>query len=382
MVSFNYQAKEVAIKIVYYGPGLCGKTTTLQYIYNTLPDNSRGKMISLATETDRTLFFDFLPIQLGKLKGLETKIQLYTVPGQVFYNQTRKLVLKGVDGIVFVADSQAGMLEANKESLQNLIQNLESLGMDLKDIPHVMQYNKRDLPNLIDVETLNKELNIYNVPYFETSAITGEGVIETLREIVRLTLKKITEKYNVEIEYMVEDESKEGEIVKEKDEPKEKEIEKHEKEENEVKLEPEEISAEDLAEMDTDIDFSVDIDDRIIGEDNTEAIESVDELDEIDEVEEVIDDESIEELEDVEKEELTEIEESEFNTQKIDSEVIEDRLETQEYDYSEIEVEAPRVVKADNGYFVPINIKIPEGMEDEVRINLDLKIEIKRKKRG
>ncbi len=373
MVSFNYQAKEVAIKIVYYGPGLCGKTTTLQYIYNTLPNDSRGKMISLATETDRTLFFDFLPIQLGKLKGLETKIQLYTVPGQVFYNQTRKLVLKGVDGIVFVADSQQGMLEANKESLQNLIANLESLGMNLKDIPHVMQYNKRDLPNLIDVETLNKELNIYNVPYFETSAITGEGVIETLREIVRLTLKNITEKYNVEIEYMVEEENVE-EVEVEKDKNKDKE-------QKESKLEPEEISAADLEDMDTDIDFSVDFDDRIIGEDHPDESASPDIEEEIEEIEEVIDDESVEEIEEVESEELISEEESEFKTQKIESEIIEDQIETQDLDLGEIEIEAPRVVKADNGYFVPITIKVPEDMEDELRVNLDLRIEIKKKKR-
>ncbi len=375
MVSFNYQAKEVAIKIVYYGPGLCGKTTTLQYIYNNLPQENRGKMISLATETDRTLFFDFLPIQLGKIKGLDTKIQLYTVPGQVFYNQTRKLVLKGVDGIVFVADSQQGMLEANKESLQNLISNLESLGLDLKEIPHVMQYNKRDLPNLIDIETLNRELNIYNVPYFETSAITGEGVIETLREIVRLTLKNITEKYNVEIEYMVEEDKPEIETDK-NSEP----IETDKTSDAEEKIEPEEISAEDLAEMDTDINFSVDFDDRIIGEDNIDEKLSPD-LAELDEIDEVIEDESVEEVEDIEGEEVVEKEENEFKTQKIESEVLEEKIETQELDYEEIEIEAPRVVKAENGYFVPIKIKIPENFDDELRVNLDLRIEIKRKKR-
>ncbi len=367
MVSFNYQAKEVAIKIVYYGPGLCGKTTTLQYIYNTLPQESRGKMISLATETDRTLFFDFLPIQLGKLKGLDTKIQLYTVPGQVFYNQTRKLVLKGVDGIVFVADSQKGMLEANKESLQNLMSNLESLGMNLKDIPHVFQYNKRDLPNLIDVETLNKELNVYNVPFFETSAITGEGVIETLREIVRLTLKNITDKYNVEIEYMVEDvENEELEEKRDTSLPANRE----------AKIVTEEISAEDLEDMDTDVDFSVDFDDKMIGEEHEE--ESFEEIEEIDEV---LEDESVEEIEEVEYAKREQIENNEFKTQKIESEIIEEQMETQELTVSEIEVEAPRVVKADNGYFVPVTIRIPENYDDELRINLDLRIEIKKKRK-
>ncbi len=200
MVNFNYTSREVTVKIVYYGPGLCGKTTSLQHIYKHIPRSKKGKMVSLATQTDRTLFFDFLPIELGQIKGLNTKIQLYTVPGQVFYDATRKLVLKGADGIVFVADSQKDMLQANIDSFGNLISNLRALGFELKELPHVMQYNKRDLNNILDVETLNKELNQFNVPFFETSAITGDGVVETLREIARIVLLNISEKYDVELE--------------------------------------------------------------------------------------------------------------------------------------------------------------------------------------
>ncbi len=376
MVSFNYQAKEVTIKIVYYGPGLCGKTTSLQYIYSTLPQQHKGKMISLATQTDRTLFFDFLPIQLGKLKGLETKIQLYTVPGQVFYNQTRKLVLKGVDGIVFVADSQQGMLEANKDSLQNLMQNLESMGLNLKDTPHVFQYNKRDLPNLIDVETLNRELNIYNAPYFETSAITGEGVIETLRTIVKLTLQAITEKYNVELEEMIEEDS-----VDEQSSPETVSEVQNNGELPSAKPEPEEISAVDIEDMDTDVlDVSVDFDDRLLEEDS-----GVIEIDEDDEESLEVNEEELDSLEpvDLEDSEEEKAKEDDFETQKLDSGIIEENIETKDMKEQEgIEVEAPRVIKADNGYFVPITVKIPEDSEDEIRLNIDLKIEIKRKKRG
>ena len=206
MVNFNYTSREVTVKIVYYGPGLCGKTTSLQYIYKHIPRSKKGKMVSLATQTDRTLFFDFLPIELGQIKGLNTKIQLYTVPGQVFYDATRKLVLKGADGIVFVADSQKDMLQANKDSFNNLISNLRALGFELNELPHVIQYNKRDLDNVLDVETLEKEVNQFNVPHFETSAITGEGVVETLREIARIVLLNISEKYDVELEELAAEE--------------------------------------------------------------------------------------------------------------------------------------------------------------------------------
>lgn len=194
MVFFNYATMEMNAKIVYYGPGLCGKTTNLQQIYQVTNPATRGEMVSLATETDRTLFFDLLPIQLGTIGGFKTRFQLYTVPGQVFYNSTRKLVLKGVDAIVFVADSQKSMLEANIDSLENLQENLAELNMSLDEIPWVIQYNKRDLPNILSVEELNKHLNKAGVPYYEAIAIKGIGVIETLKGISKLALISLRKK--------------------------------------------------------------------------------------------------------------------------------------------------------------------------------------------
>ena len=193
MVLFNYSTKEITAKIVYYGPGLCGKTTNLQFIYENLPKSiNKGKMLSLATKTDRTLFFDFLPIDLGTIRGMRTRLQLYTVPGQVFYNTTRKLVLKGADGIVFVADSQKRMIDANLESFKNLEENLIEHGMSLSEIPLIIQFNKRDLPNALSLEQMNKELNRMNVPYYEAQAASGQGVFETLRGVSKLLLSKIS----------------------------------------------------------------------------------------------------------------------------------------------------------------------------------------------
>src|SRR5208283_3783367 len=181
MVLFNAATKELTAKIVYYGPGLCGKTTNLQNVYDSLPQDGRGKMLSLATQTDRTLFFDFLPIELGTVRGMKTRIQLYTVPGQVFYDATRKLVLRGADAVVFVADSQAQALDGNKESFQNLIDNLKEQGSDLEKLPHVVQFNKRDIANAQPVETLDRELNRFGAPTFEACATEGRGVKETLK---------------------------------------------------------------------------------------------------------------------------------------------------------------------------------------------------------
>jgi signal recognition particle receptor subunit beta len=195
MVLFNAATKELTAKIVYYGPGLCGKTTNLQHIYDSLPGDGRGKMLSLATQTDRTLFFDFLPIELGTIRGMKTRIQLYTVPGQVFYDATRKLVLRGADGVVFVADSQAPAVDSNKESFQNLIENLKEQGADLEKMPHVIQWNKRDTPNALPVDKLNAEVNRFKCPTFEASAIKGEGVRETLQGVAKLVLKHLSEKY-------------------------------------------------------------------------------------------------------------------------------------------------------------------------------------------
>jgi signal recognition particle receptor subunit beta len=178
-VSFiNYMAREINCKIVYYGPGLCGKTTNLQYIYKRTNPEAKGKMISLATETERTLFFDFLPLSLGEIRGFKTRFHLYTVPGQVFYDASRKLILKGVDGVIFVADSQLERLEANQESLDNLRYNLAEHGYSLEKIPYVIQYNKRDLPNALPMDELRQLLNPFGVLDFEASARTGQGGLD------------------------------------------------------------------------------------------------------------------------------------------------------------------------------------------------------------
>lgn len=188
MSFINYSSREINCKIVYYGPGLCGKTTNLQVVYNKTRPESKGKMITLATETERTLFFDFLPLALGDIKGFKTRFHLYTVPGQIFYDASRKLILKGVDGIVFVADSQAERMDANIESFDNMKINLEEQGLNLDDIPYVIQYNKRDLPNVIPVAEFKKVINTKGVPDFEAVATDSVGVFETLKAIVKLVL--------------------------------------------------------------------------------------------------------------------------------------------------------------------------------------------------
>jgi len=188
MSFINYSSREINCKIVYYGPGLCGKTTNLQFIYKKTRPEAKGKMITLATETERTLFFDFLPIALGDIKGFKTRFHLYTVPGQIFYDASRKLILKGVDGIVFVADSQLERMDANIESLDNMRTNLDEQGYSLTQIPYVVQYNKRDLPNVVPVAEMKKVLNINGVPDFEATASAGIGVFETLKAIVKLIL--------------------------------------------------------------------------------------------------------------------------------------------------------------------------------------------------
>lgn len=192
MVSINYAFREISCKIVYYGPGLSGKTTNLQWVHQKMPRERRGELISLATEKDRTLYFDFLPLDLGSIQGFTTKFQLYTVPGQVYYNATRRLVLRGADGIVFVADSQRGKMRENMESLQNLGENLTEYGYRLDDIPLVFQYNKRDLPDRASAEELNKLLNYRGVPFFEAVANRGVGVFETLKSISKIVLEKTT----------------------------------------------------------------------------------------------------------------------------------------------------------------------------------------------
>jgi signal recognition particle receptor subunit beta len=191
MSFINYSSREINCKIVYYGPGLCGKTTNLQYIYNKTNPEAKGKMISLATETERTLFFDFLPLSLGEIRGFKTRFHLYTVPGQVFYDASRKLILKGVDGVVFVGDSQMERMEANIESLENLSSNLAEQGYDLAKLPYVVQYNKRDLPNAIPLAELEEALNPTKVPVFEAVAPKGIGVFDTLKMVAKLVLTEL-----------------------------------------------------------------------------------------------------------------------------------------------------------------------------------------------
>jgi signal recognition particle receptor subunit beta len=191
MTFINYASREINCKIVYYGPGLCGKTTNLQHIYDSTAPQAKGKLISLATETDRTLFFDFMPLELGTVRGFKTRFHLYTVPGQVYYDASRKLILKGVDGVVFVADSQEERMDANIESLYNLEENLKSQGYDLLKIPYVLQLNKRDLPNVVSVEELTSELNRKDEPVYEAVASKGDGVFDTLKAVAKQVLTEL-----------------------------------------------------------------------------------------------------------------------------------------------------------------------------------------------
>ncbi len=191
MAFINYSAREINCKIVYYGPGLCGKTTNLQWIFDKSSPTNKGKLISLATETDRTLFFDFLPLDLGTIGSLKVRFHLYTVPGQVFYNASRKLILKGIDGVIFVADSQEARFDANLESIDNLQKNLKEQGFDIMKIPYVLQLNKRDLPTALSVDELTRELRVKDEPVFEAIAPKGDGVYETLKACSKMVLQEL-----------------------------------------------------------------------------------------------------------------------------------------------------------------------------------------------
>jgi signal recognition particle receptor subunit beta len=192
MSMINYASREINCKIVYYGTGLGGKTTNLEYIYSRVNPDTKGKMISLATESERTLLFDFLPIDLGEVRGFKTRFHLYTVPGQVYYNASRRLILKGVDGLVFVADSQASRAEANIEAMHNLYENLETYGYELDKIPFAIQYNKRDMPNILPVTELRAQINPMGVPDFEGTAVQGKGVFETLSCVSKLVVQSLS----------------------------------------------------------------------------------------------------------------------------------------------------------------------------------------------
>lgn len=191
MVQINFALKEVNCKVVFYGPGMSGKTTNLEIVHQKAPEEHKGDLTSISTDGDRTLFFDFMPLDLGKIAGMQTKFSLYTVPGQVYYNSTRKLVLQGVDGVIFIADSAADKVDENIESYQNLIDNLAEYGKDIRDLPHVIQYNKRDLPNALTVEELDASMNTFGVPTFEAVACTGEGVFPTLKTLAGIVLESI-----------------------------------------------------------------------------------------------------------------------------------------------------------------------------------------------
>ncbi|MDP6930368.1 MAG: ADP-ribosylation factor-like protein [Planctomycetota bacterium] len=191
MVQINFALKEVNCKIVYYGPGMSGKTTNLEIVHEKAPEENKGELTSISTDGDRTLFFDFMPLDLGNVAGMRTKFQLYTVPGQVYYNSTRKLVLQGADGVIFVADSDAEKMQENLESYENLAVNLHEYGKDIRDLPHVIQYNKRDLPGALSVEELDRQMNKFGVPTFEAVAMTGEGVFPTLKVLAGMVLESI-----------------------------------------------------------------------------------------------------------------------------------------------------------------------------------------------
>jgi len=333
MVNFNYSSREVTVKIVYYGPGLCGKTTSLQHIYDTIPQPKKGKMVSLATQTDRTLFFDFLPIELGKIKGLNTKIQLYTVPGQVFYDSTRKLVLKGADGVVFVADSQTDMMQANVESFENLQLNLKGLGLDLAKLPHVIQYNKRDLKNIAPIEELDKSINKFNAPYFATSAVTGEGVHEALRAAIKLVLSDIANKYNLELDEMLIEEKKQSK----------------QSEDFEAKPSVSEVSEDDLSP-----DDSVSLSEIPFPEEFSEDLEEIEELEEIAEIEE-----------------NTKIEEN--VPESLESIEVPESKE-RELDLPNIEIFPGTVQHVDgNHYHIPMTIVINEDVDlNSLKLTVDL----------
>lgn len=194
MAIFNYQKKEIGAKIVYYGPALCGKTTNVQYIHLKLNPKQRGELVSLATDSDRTLFFDFLPIELENIGGFKTRFHIYTVPGQVYYNSTRKAVLTGVDGIIFVADSQRSMTRENIESFQDLKENLQYYNRNLESIPLIIQYNKRDMPDVLNIKELNKQLNPASLPFFESVAVNGTGVLPTLTSCCKMVLQNLKQK--------------------------------------------------------------------------------------------------------------------------------------------------------------------------------------------
>ncbi len=352
MAVVNYKTREITAKIVYYGPGLSGKTTNLQIIYSKIKPDNRGKLTTLATQTDRTLFFDFLPVDFGEIKGYRVKFQIYTVPGQVFYNSTRKLLLKNVDGIVFVADSSAKMLDENKESLKNLEDNLKFYGIRITDIPIVIQYNKRDLPDALPIEALEQELNVRKVPYFKAIANRGIGVLETLAAIIKMVLHKLkTAPEIVANETPLEEVSSPSynEVVSNNDDTEEK-LKKSFDLNNEGKIEVDDEKEEDTIDKDVE--------------------EEIEELEEELEIE-------LEDEEDMEMKELEEVEEEVEDIDKTLAEV-ETLLAEEEEESGEIKdskhfqiVEAIPTIEKDT---LTIPIKLKRGQEViELKVTLEIK---------
>ncbi len=326
MAVVNYKNKEITAKIVYYGPGQSGKTTNLQVIYSKIKPENRGKLTTLATQTDRTLFFDFLPVDFGEIRGYKVKFQIYTVPGQVFYNSTRKLLLKNVDGVVFVADSSEKMLDENKESLQNLEDNLKFYGVRITDIPLVIQYNKRDLPDALPIEVLERELNPRKVPYFKAIANKGVGVLETLAAIIKMVLHKLkTAPEIVANETPLEDEGVSNIEPPPRSEPSEREIEPEEAAEKlkqsfnlteDGKLEVKEEELEEdidttLDEFDEELEIELEDEEEEVTQEEIMDIEDLDDVEDVEDVEDI--DKTLAEVESLlaeEEEEAGEIEES------------------------------------------------------------------------
>lgn len=336
MAFINYINKEINAKIVYYGPGLSGKTTNILYIHKKLTPESRGKLVSLATQTDRTLFFDFLPISIGEINGFKVRFHLYTVPGQIFYNTTRKMVLKGVDGIVFVADSQKQMLEDNIESMKNLEENLNDYGIDINSIPLVIQYNKRDLENAMDLEELHLHLNKRKVPFFTAVATEGVGVLETLMAICRLVIKRLKEL--------------------------EKKNEQEGKEEADIRQESKKTLEKDYLPEDY-ADSAIKILDGIIKDDVSEVVEE-----EKDEIENIIS-----EIKEIETEKKEEINIKSFNKDIFEKKAltVDTTLETLDIDKLNISIDVPSI----KGKEVELPIKLTIG-DKEKSVKIKLKIEI------
>lgn len=382
MAFVNFNSKEITAKIVYYGPGLGGKTSSLQYIYNNLPEENRGKMISLATDEDRTIYFDFLPLHLGKIQNFTVKVQLYTVPGQVRYNATRKLVLKGVDGIVFVADSQIHRKFSNIESYNNLEENLLAYQKDLKDVSHVIQYNKIDLPNIIKAEELNQLINKYGAPYFQTCAITGIGIMDSLKTISKLVFAELSKKGITSKSYLIErgvssSEEEVKEVVQEKGTPfvaDESIVEPHERELAETEIE--ELSSEDIEVVEDDLSI---IEPHYRESSDKEEFESKNQEELFEEREKA---EGRVELEEKENQEanLSQLREFEYSPEyfAVNLTEAEEGKSNKEVNLEKISEEAPFEELEDLSPFVQLDSEVEASKQEEIAFSEFIEHEIKK----